>query len=52
MEGDHIEDVTDEMLDKLVAGDHPGISSTFGEYRQFLKSNSNNFLFIFITIQK
>ena len=29
VEGDHIEEVTDEMLDKLVSGDHPGVASVF-----------------------
>ena len=36
VEGDHIEDVTDEMLDKLVSGDNPGVSSTFCKYRFFM----------------
>ena len=35
VEGDHIEDITDEMLDKLVSGDHPGVSSTFCKCRYF-----------------
>ena len=29
VDGDHIEEVTDEMLEKLVSGDHPGIASIF-----------------------
>ena len=32
VEGDQIEEVTDEMLDKLVAGDQPGITSVFCKY--------------------
>ena len=29
VEGDHIEDVTDEMLAKLVSGDQPGVATAF-----------------------
>ena len=29
VEGDQIEEVTDEMLGKLVSGDHPGVASVF-----------------------
>ena len=29
VEGDHIEDVTDEMLAKLVSGDQPGLATAF-----------------------
>ena len=32
VEGDHIEDVTDEMLTMLVSGDHPGVSKAFCTY--------------------
>ena len=35
VEGDHIEDITDEMFDKLVSGDHPGVSSTFGKQEPY-----------------
>ena len=33
VDGDEIEEVTDEMLDKLVAGDQPGISNVFCKYQ-------------------
>ena len=33
VEGDHIEDVTEEMLDKLVSGDHVGVSKAFCTYQ-------------------
>ena len=49
VEGDHIEDITDEMLDKLVSGDHPGVSSTFCKCRWFYSNFCPGLLYFILT---
>jgi hypothetical protein len=67
VEGDHIEDVTDEMLAKLVSGDQPGVATAFSDHQDIavlfckyiiifkitlINLNTNTLFLIRIFIQK